>query len=281
MDFSKEIFKGIKNILKQLHISLWDFLLLVDLTILFFAKNYKKSISFTINKTFLFKTYNFLYSWPLVTALMVIFILILLISITPEVSKFFGILEYPDNISRGYDQTIGASRFFTILIYFSHQLWIIIFSTLVLSGNFDFETLRSCNFIQILLLIFNSLYSIFMLVYSLFYVEYPTKHIGNSITLSADSQYLILKHHKDLIIIKNHKLDKPMYYLVKLNAFNSENGKIIDSSSTLTDIIYAFDNKAKLLDNPKDTVKGSEIPKSALKINHTDSMNYAKKNDEF
>lgn len=98
MDFSKEIFKGIKNILKQLHISLWDFLLLVDLTILFFAKNYKKSISFTINKTFLFKTYNFLYSWPLVTALMVIFILILLISITPEVSKFFGILEYPDNI---------------------------------------------------------------------------------------------------------------------------------------------------------------------------------------
>ena len=72
-----------------------------------------------------------------------------------------------------------------------------------------------------------------------------------------------------------------MYYLVKLNAFNSENGKIIDSSSTLTDIIYAFDNKAKLLDNPKDTVKGSEIPKSALKINHTDSMNDAKKNDEF
>lgn len=298
MNFFKDILKDIKQVLKQHHISLWDFWLLADLVILFFANSYQKFISFTINKIFttdetflfkiynilygwLFKAYNILYGWSAVTILIIIFVVVIIISITSKFSKFFSISEDPDNMSRGHDQTIGPSRYFSFLIWFFHQCWIFCFSTLVLSGHFSFKALPSFNLIQILLFIFNSLYSICILVYSLFYVEYPTKHIGNPITLSPDSQYLILKHHEDLLIIKNCKLDKPIYYLVKLNNLNSIKGKIIDSSSTLADIIFAFDNKAELLDNSKDPVKGEEVPKSALQINHTDSMNNAKKNDEL
>ncbi|MDK6501365.1 hypothetical protein, partial [Lactobacillus gasseri] len=83
---------------------------------------------------------------------------------------------------------------------------------------------------------------------------------------------------KELFILTQTILQS--HFLVKLQKEGSKKGKIIDISHNLSDIVYAFEHSAYLLDEntPKEPVTSNNVPISALNVDQNQSM-YKPNND--
>ncbi|MCZ3760075.1 hypothetical protein L2026_09545 [Lactobacillus gasseri] len=281
MKLSDVFFKLIEKFFNKINMSFIDIIFLLDLIILFLEKNnvIRALIFFNIKASPILRIYNFLFSCRVFVFALLLILPIACISFSSKFKRFFGVQNCTDGKVRGYCQEQGIKSYLKILYHYYHHLWIIGLTFLIFCGITPFLLFKN-NFFNVILLIFNSLATIPLLLYSLFYVETQTNYFNRLIYLYPNSNYLILNQKKDLSIVKENNLDLPLYFLVKLQKEGSKKGKIIDISHNLSDIVYAFEHSAYLLDEntPKEPVTSNNVPISALNVDQNQSM-YKPNND--
>lgn len=273
-DILNGAYEQLKKFSKQIHVPLYDLLLAID--IIFLSTKHSQSI-LSINKNTVIELYYTIYKPSIVLAIFMLCIPIIIISIRSKSSDFFFVRNDSDGQSRGYVREVGAGRYLKIIHLYFHQLWILVFSLLVMAGAFTFSNIFS-SYLTLFLFLCNSSESLFLIGVSLFYVEYQELYPGKEIKISNYETYTLMTEskNKNLKIIKSDDLNNPIYYLVQINPTRPDKGIIVMCSKNYFEVKEGFNNNAILIKDMFTPVVSSHVPKSVLE----DSSRYSMNQDE-
>lgn len=273
MNLSIEFYQEVKKFFTKLHISMIDLMFLsAIITGLFFNIPKNTFKLFPIDNKFLLTFYYSLYNVQVLFCFIFLLMFLLFISSSSQLSSFFYSKPYPDNWIRGYEQDTGFSTLLNIAKKYYHQVWIVLFFSLTISGTSNIIKLFHSNGFQASLIIYNSVVSAFRVLSAFFYTERPISYFKETLDLTKHNDYTLINRHKNTLILKKHSLDTPIYLLIQLESNDFKKGTIIDASHTLSDIVYAFEHNAQLIDEVSYPVKSGPTPDKIPTINRKDSM---------
>lgn len=207
-----------------------------------------------------------------IETIIIILLIVSIITFLFDKTDFFSIFpsnDYTNNITVSYNPVSAVFRLLYVIWYLIHDIWIVFFTILLLSGHNDiyFNPLRVTSNAQTtnyILLILNTLVVVFLLIRALFLNRFKTRILNKEIDPYDSSKFRILNQgvysikdgKANCFLVKDIILDEPLFYFVKTRdklpigkntnlISEHKNYYIVNYSRNFNEIKYEFEAEIK------------------------------------